>query len=113
MNLIHLSQTNQIKLKINIHFKILHLIISSNFALLKIAIPLKSSNASINPLLSVSHITKWFSLTLKIFWKCYKSRAKELQIALKLAIVSQSFDNETYNNGLLFFLDAFGFIIAS
>jgi hypothetical protein len=104
VNLTHLSQTNQIKLKKKIHFKILHLIISSNFALLKIAIPLKSSNASINPLLSVSHITKWFSLTLKIFWKCYKSRAKELQIALKLAIVSQSFDNDTYNNGLLFFL---------
>ena len=68
MNLIHLSQTNQIKLKINIHFKILHLIISSNFALLKIAIPLKSSNASINPLLSPNvKVNGKFLINLKAF----------------------------------------------
>ena len=37
---------------------ILHLIMSSNLALLNIAIPLNNSRASISPLLSVSQMTK-------------------------------------------------------
>ena len=73
----------------------IHLILSSNFVSENKVIPLNNSKLSINPLLSVSQITKALSYAPNICSNSLKSIEKLSQMLLNDAWKSLTLDNGT------------------